>query len=210
MSWIRRSLVVGSLAVCAAGLLTAPAQAAAAPDVYYDPPTPYAYHETFNPGCHTAPFKVKARGEGVNSILNVPGTHGQAFLAGNTYFFHEKWINKKTGKRFTLTGQGQFNELTATRVPTWKVPKDVVPDEGLTGPIYRFTAQEIVKEFTVRRANGSIVKQDRGILAFTQLYDTLGDKAPGGTELSLETTVQEGHFPLLDVDLCQLGARLTR
>ncbi len=135
MSWIRRSLVVGSLAAFAAGLMTAPAQAAPAPDVYYDPPTPYAYHDTFDPGCDTAPFKVKSRGEGVSSTLNVPGSNGQAFLAGDTYSFHEKWINKKTGKHFTLTGQGQFNELTATRVPKWKVPKALIPDGGLVGPI---------------------------------------------------------------------------
>ena len=146
----------------------------------------------------------------MNAILNVPGTDGQAFLGQQTYFFHEKWINKKTKKRFFVDAAGQYADTSATKVSKANVPADLIPEDGLVGPVYLFNAQDITKHYTVTKANGRVVLRDRGILYIEELFDTLGDQKPGGVSLSWEIVDKDGNFPSLDVDLCKLGARLTR
>ena len=42
--------------------------------------------------------------------------------------------------------------------------------------------------------------------AFAYLFDTQGDGAPGGTELTFDVTKTEGNFPpLTDADVCALA-----
>jgi hypothetical protein len=89
------------------------------------------------------------------------------------------------------------------------VPADLIPPEGLVGPIYRFTATDVGQPFTVTDAQGNTVVRDVGVLVEEYLFDTLGDSKPGGTQLDFEFVKVIGPHPGIDVDICELAARLT-
>ncbi len=210
MSWIRRSIFGAVMVFLGLGLMTAPASAAPLPDNVYQPPKPFSYDGSYvNKDCKGAKYKVTYKGKGVEWILNVPGSDGQAFLANNKNKGGEVWKNKKTGKWFTVSWDTIFQETGATFVPNDEVPAELIPEEGLVGPVYLFTALETGKPFTVRKANGKLVLQDKGTVFFESLQDTLGDHEPGSTELDFQVVAQRGSFPGDDVNLCKLAKRLT-
>lgn len=86
------------------------------------------------------------------------------------------------------------------------VPVDAVPPEGLIGPIYRFTSVEKGHD-SVRDAHDKVLYRTAGVVVFSSLFDSLGDHAPGGTELTFDPVKVLGPHPLLDVDLCDVAAQ---
>lgn len=75
------------------------------------------------------------------------------------------------------------NEIKATQV---------------SGNVYEFTYIEAGVPFTVRDAAGSVVLRDRGVLRHHQLFDTLGDSAPGGIAIDDEVVAVGGPHPGFD------------
>jgi hypothetical protein len=210
---VRSALAVALTAVLTL-LVAAPAsahQAAhAARGDYYQPPTPYRDSGTFDPECEGLELSVTFRVSGVDSVRNVPGSGGQAFLLKDTYRFHEVWTDTESGKvLFTWRGRYRFEEVSATRVPKSQVPRDLIPDEGLVGPVYRFKILEVGHD-TIRSPKGKVLYRTAGLVVYSHLFDTLGDSQPGGTSLDFRTVKVVGPHPLLDVDICDVAAGLAR
>jgi hypothetical protein len=209
-----RSAVAGALTAVLA-LATAPTasayQAGHGPrGDYYQPPTPYRDSDTYDPECEGIDVTVSYLYVGVDSLRNVPGSGGQAFLLKDKYRFREVWTDTKHHKvLFTLAGAYTFEEVSATRVPKSQVPRDLIPEEGLVGPVYRFKAVEVGHD-TLKKPNGKVLYRTAGVVVYSNLFDTLGDSAPGGTSLDFQTVKVVGPHPLLDVDLCDVAARLAR
>jgi hypothetical protein len=177
---------------------------------YFQPPTPYQDSGTFDPECEKVDVTVHYRVRGVDSLRNVPGSDGEAFLLEDSYRFQDVW--KKAGSKrvlFTQRGHYRFREVSATPVRKADVPRELVPAEGLVGPIYRFKAVEVGHD-TVRSASGKLLFLTAGKLVFSNLFDTLGDSAPGGTSLDFRTVKVAGPHPLLEVDLCDVAAKQAR
>lgn len=206
MSVVRRLTVV--FVVVTLGVMVGAGPATAHGGRFFQPPTPYSSDYQFDPECPGLALNVTGHNHGVEAILFVPGSHGQAFLDRNHYNFREKWQNLSTGKSFQVSGHGFFKEISAKFVPNEDVPVDLVPPEGLVGPVYLFTAKDIGQPFIVK-SHGKMVLRDHGILVEQYLFDTLGDSKPGGTQLSFEFTKVIGPHPGIDVDICELAARLT-
>lgn len=202
---IRRLLAVVAVAVLALGLTVGPAGATGKP-VYVEPPTPYHEVGSFDPECADVDVSVDYDYRGVSSVRVAPGTDGQAFFLKDTYRFSETWSAASTGKvLFTIRGHYRFQEVKAERVSKRDVPRDLIPPEGLVGPVYRFTSVEVGAD-KVRDARGRTLYRTAGVVVFKNLFDTLGDRAPGGTSLSFDVARVIGPHPLLDVDLCDVAA----
>jgi hypothetical protein len=175
---------------------------------YAQPPTPYHNVGTFDPECADVNVSVAYDYKGVNSIRKVRHTDGQAFFFKDRYRFSEVWSDAGTGDElFTLRGAYRFEEVRAERVRKSAVPADVVPPEGLIGPIYRFTSVERGHD-TLRDATGHALYRTRGVVVYESLFDTRGDHAPGGDQLTFEPVRVIGPHPLMDVDLCDVAAQL--
>ena len=202
-----RLLTVTAVTVLA-GAVAAPASAAASPagGDYYQPPTPYDDRGHFDPECSGLNLTVHYRYTGVEAIRNLRGSDGQAFLDDNNRRFREVWTDDATGAVvFTFSGTDHFRETSGYRVPKSSVPADVIPPEGLVGPIYIFRSVDLVRD-AVRDADGKALYRDRGSISGRSLFDTLGDSQPGGTQLSFDVLKVTGSVPLLDVDLCDVAA----
>jgi hypothetical protein len=206
---MRARAIVRLLTATAAALLAAtvatPASASgnSAGD-YYQPPTPYVDSGEFDPECEGLDLTVQFRARGVESLRNVRGSDGQAFLVSNEGRYREVWIDDSTGDVvLTARGSYDFEEISARRVPKSSVPEDLIPPEGLVGPIYWFKVVDEVRD-VVRDADGDVLARGSGTTVARVLFDTLGDSQPGGTELSVEEIRVIGSP--LDVDLCDLAA----
>lgn len=205
MSVVRR--LTGVFVVVTLGVMVGAAPASAQ-GRFYQPPTPYSDKYHFDPECPGLAMKVRGHAHGVDSLRFVRGSHGQAFLVKDRYNFSETWRNLTTGKRFQVSGHGVFKEVSAKFVANEDVPADLIPPEGLVGPVYLFKAKDIGQPFIVKK-HGKTVLRDRGVIVQEYLFDTLGDSQPGGTQLSFEITKVIGPHPGLDVDICELAERLT-
>lgn len=173
---------------------------------YYDPPSRYDDSGTYDPGCAGLDLTARWRQRGVASNRNVRGTDGQAFFASNDYRFREVWVDNPTGKTvITIRGAFDFEEVAARRVRTSSVPKDLVPPEGLVGPIDVFRSVEKGGQ-VVRDDRGKVLYRDKGVVVYRELFDTLGDSQPGGTPLSFEPVKIIGPHPLMDIDLCDVAS----
>jgi hypothetical protein len=200
-----RVVGVASSALLAAAMCMQPAQARDSGDGYYQPPTPYHDSGTYDPGCGDSGVTARFWVHGVDSLKFVKGSHGQAFLLDDSYRFFEKWRDPKGDLVLTWRGQFHFKEFFAKRVWKSQVPDDVIPPEGLVGPIYLFKSRLTGRE-VVRDDDGNVLHRSRGMQAFSNLFDTLGDGAPGGTQLQFDVTKTEGSFPPLFLeDVCALA-----
>lgn len=210
-------LAAGMAAVLTLGLTMGPALSAASatgqhsrPGTYVQPPTPYDNSGTFDPECADVAVEVTYRYRGVDSIRRVPGTDGQAFFYKDAFRFSETWTDTSNDKvLFTQRGRYRYEEVKAKQVPASAVPADAVPPEGLVGPIYRFTSVETGSD-KLRDARGRTLYRTAGLVVFSSLFDTLGDRAPGGTTLTFDPVKVVGPHPLLDVDLCDVAAAQAR
>jgi len=174
---------------------------------YETPPTPYHNVGNFNPGCRDVDVRVHYDYTGVNSVSNVPGTHGQAFFLKDDHTFTETWKLKETSETLlTIAGNRSNEEVSAERIAKADVPSRLIPKRGLVGPIYRFTATEDAT-ITVRDADGTTLVHSYGTRVFKVILDTLGDSQPGGRVLSFRVASVSGPHP--DYDPCQLSAQIT-
>ena len=147
---------------------------------------------------HDAYYRVR----GIDSIKNVPGSDSQAYLAANQYRFREVWKDNETGDvLFRWWGKYRIVEYAAKRVKKSHVPADLIPPEGLTGPIYAFKVWDRIRD-SFKDAEGNVLFRSRALTFYRQLFDTLGDHAPGGTTLDVTIVKQYGHDPLTDASPC--------
>lgn len=73
------------------------------------------------------------------------------------------------------------------------------------GSVFEFVTHEVGQVFVVRDMDGNLVLRDRGRIAWTYLFDTLGDTEPGGVELDeLDVRVSGPHpgYDISDEDYC--------
>ena len=203
---IIRLLATTAAAVLAAAVAT-PASAAGPPgDEFYQKPTPYDDHGSYDPECSGLHLTVTYRQRGVEAIRNLRGSDGQAFLDDNRYRFREVWVDDSTGHVvITIKGAFHYVEVSGHRLPTSSVPKDLIPPEGLVGPIYSFRSVEKGHD-VLRDAHGKALFRDRGTVVGRNLFDTLGDSKPGGRTLDFTPVKVIGPHPLLDVDICDIVA----
>jgi hypothetical protein len=206
---IRRLLALGAAVVLSLGLVGSPAAATGKPDQagdYYQRPTPYHNTGTFDPECEDVDVSVAYDYQGVDSVRIVPGSDNQAFLLKDRFRFEEIWSDASTGEVLLVwRGRYRFQEVRADFVPNSDVPDDLVPPEGLVGPVYRFTAVERGHD-RLRDADGRVLYRTAGLAVYENLFDTLGDQQPGGTSLSFEVVKTVGPHPLVDVDVCDVAA----
>ena len=202
-----RVVAVAVSALLATAVSTQPSQARDSGDGYYQPPTPYHDSGSYDPGCGDSGVTARFRVNGTDSLKFVKGSHGQAFLLDDSYRFFEKWRDSKGEIILTWRGEFHFKEFFAERVRKSQVPDDVIPPEGLVGPIYLFKARLTGWE-VVRDDDGDVLDRTRGMQVFSNLFDTLGDGEPGGTSLQFDVTKTEGNFPPLFLeDVCALAEK---
>jgi hypothetical protein len=201
-----RAVVAAVLLVCTLSLVGSPAQASGGG--YYSPPERYEFADEFDPECEGASYVAAFEVEGISSLRNVKGSGGQAFLVADTFRFNETWRDADTGEVvMSLRGAFDFREISARLVPTSQVPDELIPEEGLVGPVYEFTATETGWE-TIRDGEGDVRYRTAGLVVYKALFDTLGDFQPGGTFLDERVVKVVGPHPLLDRDICDVAAEL--
>ena len=64
--------------------------------------------------CKGLPFEVKGRAQGYETLYNVPGSDGQAFLADNRNRYREVWTNPANGRKAYVSGKSRFREVKAS------------------------------------------------------------------------------------------------
>lgn len=88
-----------------------------------------------------------------------------AFFLSDHYSALDTFTNLDNGKYLTISHDGVIQDIKATRVD---------------GSIFEFVTHEVGQPYVVRDMNGRVVLRDRGAIAVTYLFDTLGDDVPGG------------------------------
>lgn len=108
------------------------------------------------------------------------GRDAGAFFVQDHFSGVETFTNTANGKFFTISHDGVFQELRATRVE---------------GSVFEFVAHEVGQPFVVRDMDGRVVLRDRGNITSTVLFDTLGDDEPGGDFLGVVDVRVSGPHP---------------
>ncbi len=202
------ALGVGAPAASAHGSGHGPSSGWLTGGSYYQKPAPYDLPGEFSEDCGDFSLDVTGRYTGVDWIRNVPGTGGQAFLAGNRYRFLETWRNPANGKWFTVRGAGYFEERAAKYVPRWKVPADAIPPSGLVGPVYRFLSTDTGVQFWMKDSRGRTVAKEAGTIVQDVMFDTLGDRTPGAEFLTEVSIKLKGSYDTFYTSVCDLARPL--
>jgi hypothetical protein len=201
--------VLAAVLVALVPMAITPAQAAGPLSAggFFKPPTPFEDRGEFDPECEGIDVVVRFHVKGVESIRRVRGSDGQAFFQKLRIRFRETWTLAGTDE-VLLRDRGAFlfREVAAVRVRKADVPRRFVPEEGLVGPVFRFTAREIGGN-AVTDADGRLLYHQGGLVVRKALFDTLGDSEPGGTFLNERVVRVVGPHPLLDVDLCDVASQ---
>lgn len=114
------------------------------------------------------------------------GKRDSAFFAHETISYTETY--SANGKYFTISGNSVFQETKA------------VP---LGGSLFEFSSIQAGQPYTVRDMDGNVLLRDRGVVASTVVFDTLGDDVPGGFFVAEVDFRVGGPHPGLDVDPTQ-------
>lgn len=133
---------------------------------------------------------------GKGHIRTGKGKLAGAFFLQDNYSALETYTNPENGRYLTISHDGVFQDLKATRVD---------------GSIFEFVSHEVGQPFVVRDMDGSVVLRDRGAITWTYLFDTGGDDEPGGEEVAeLDTRVSGPHpaFFLDEAEGCALMREL--
>ena len=139
----------------------------------------------FKDKCQGLKFEVKGRSRGYETIYNVPGSGGQAFLDDNRNRYREVWTNKANGRKAYVSGESRFREVKATHVK---------------GDVWRFRSLLSGAPFVVKNDKGNVVLAEWGVLVVDTTFDTLGDSQPGGEPLDDEVVSSRGNWPTWDPD----------
>jgi len=128
--------------------------------------------------------------EGQISIRTGKGKEASAFFAREQSSGHEEWTDADTGDvLLTIDWRQQIHDIKATR---------------LDGSVFEFTTTQVGQPLTVRDGDGNVLVRDRGLIAFTYTFDTLGDDVPGGEFVEDVGVRIAGPHPGFDLDLCTL------
>lgn len=202
-----RLLAVGFVAALIATIgLAAPASAhwnhwLTETDGYYQEPTPWEDSGSYDPECEGYDMTAYFWANGITWTKNIKGTN-QAFFGTNKFHFKEVWKDNDSGKTlFTWKGKYKSSEFAAKRVKKSHVPEDLVPPDGLVGPVFLFKSYEKFSD-VFRAADGTKLFYSHALNINEELFDTVGDHAPGGVSLRFETVKRFGHDPLLDASPC--------
>jgi hypothetical protein len=117
------------------------------------------------------------------------GKDASAFFVNDNFSYTETHTNPENGEFFTVTGNGVFNEVKATRV---------------SGNVFEFTAVEAGQPFAIHDSAGNLVLRDRGSLRHHALFDTLGDDVVGAVFIEDLGTDVNGPHPGFDTDFCEI------
>jgi hypothetical protein len=126
-----------------------------------------------------------------NLLLDAnPSTAGQFFRFSYTWQGSSTITNPLTGAYVTIRGHGLYKEIQ---------PRD------LGGGLFTYVAHTVAT-FVVRDSSGNVLLSEAGRIAFTWLFDSLGDSAPGGDMLDVTLVHVSGPHPEFngDVDFCEL------
>jgi hypothetical protein len=158
-------------------------------DVYSS--EPYNVPYKFKDKCADLKFEVKGRAKGYETIYNVPGSDGQAFLDDNRNSYREVWTNTATGRKAHVSGKSRFREVKATHVK---------------GDVWLFRSFLSGAPLVVKNDKGHVAFAEWGVLVVDTTFDTLGDSQPGGEPLDEEVVSSRGHWPTWepDFDFCDL------
>ena len=127
------------------------------------------------------------------SVQPAPGDpHGQAFLAHSVFRVATTGTNEATGESFTALYHSNFRELRARH---------------LYGNVYEFQLLEVAS-LLVKDSRGRPYIRENAVQRHLQMFDTFGDRQPGGEELFLETTVVSGE-PFTSPDPCEIAQAVT-
>ena len=128
--------------------------------------------------------------DGQTSIRTGKGKDASAFFAREQSTGHEVWTDAVTGDvLLVIDWRDQIHDVKATR---------------LNGSVFQFTTTQVGQPFTVRDGDGNLLVHDRGLIAFTYTFDTLGDDVPGGVFVDEVDVRIAGPHPGFDLDLCTL------
>lgn len=95
--------------------------------------------------------------------------------------------NPDNGKYVVLTGSGIFKELQA---------------HGQGGGLFTYVTHE-AGLFTISDSSSKVLIREAGLVAFSYLFDTLNDGAPGGNVISAELLRVSGpHVTFDSFDVC--------
>ena len=194
---VRKLLVLICGVVLAGPLLAVGAPAEAQPargDVYSDGPIDDAY-KYVDQGCKRLKFQVKGHVRGHETLYNVPGSHGQAFLQDLRWRYHEVWTNPANGRKAFASGKARVRETRA---------------EHVKGDVWRFRAVISGAPLVVENDRGRTVLAEWGVLVFSSVFDTLGDSQPGGEFIEQTVISSRGNWPTWeeDFDFCALVERV--
>jgi hypothetical protein len=175
-------LIIG-IAVTALTLVTAPAADAAAP----------LQHEkvSFEESFLDCGYENTTTTDISNLLLDSnPSTAGQFFRFSYTWQGATTITNPVTGAYVTIRGHGLYKEIQ---------PRD----QG--GGLFTYVAHNVAT-FVLRDSSGDVLLREAGRIAFTWLFDSLSDSAPGGDMLSVTAVHISGPHPEFngDVVFCEL------
>jgi hypothetical protein len=128
------------------------------------------------------------------SFLIRASTGGQAFFLHQVADFRDAFTNPVNDRSMVFQGHSLINELTATQVD---------------GNVYEFKTIEAGVPFEVRDGAGNLVLRDRGVIRHVELFDTLGDGAPGGVVIDDQIVGVGGPHPALDQTDAEFCAMVT-
>jgi hypothetical protein len=125
-----------------------------------------------------------------------PATNGQFFYFENRVTYTDVITNPETGAYFAVTGSSLFKETHARLVE---------------GNVFTYDTIEAGQPFVVTDMTGKVVLRDVGLIEVSYLFDSLGDGAPGGSQLEDPQLVRvAGPHPGFEdtFDFCALADQL--
>jgi hypothetical protein len=125
-----------------------------------------------------------------------PATDGQFFYFENRVGYADVITNSETGAFFTVTGSSLFKESHARLIE---------------GSLFTYNTIEAGQPFVVTDMSGTVVLRDVGLIEVSYVFDSLGDGAPGGSQLEEPQLVRvAGPHPGFEdtFDFCALADEL--
>ena len=142
---------------------------------------PYSGEENFpiDGFCGLEEVQFNSEFSGRFHIREGKGKQAGAFFLHDNFSVLETLTNRQNDKSFTVSRDGVFQDIRATRVD---------------GSIFEFVSHEVGQPFVVRDMDGKVVLRDRGAITRTYLFDTLGDDVPVGVEIEeLDVRISGPH-----------------
>jgi hypothetical protein len=125
-----------------------------------------------------------------------PATDGQFFYFENRVEYADVITNSETGAFFTVTGSSLFKESHARLIES---------------NVFTYNTIEAGQPFVVTDTSGTVVLRDVGLIEVSYVFDSLGDGAPGGSQLEEPQLVRvAGPHPGFEdtFDFCALADKL--